>query len=128
MLTLLTACNSKSSAEELTKELEKVSSWAATAHMVGEAWIRGDVPMTYAKQTLKTTQKEVQKETDKLSKSSIPQRQNVLKPLQRLQNTIGQMSTAVEQKDRTAIATQLKQLSTEEKTIRSLAKPADEKS
>ena len=131
LITLLTSsCSKKTSAESLKKELETVTSWAATAHMVGEAWTRGAVPTVYAQQTLKTTQEKLQEQTDTLSKSSIAikKRQTVLKPLQQLRQTIDQMSIALEKKDRTAIATQLKQLATEEQTIRRLAKPVGEQS
>lgn len=41
LLPLFTACSSQSSASELTKELQTVTSWAATAQMVGDAWTRG---------------------------------------------------------------------------------------
>ncbi|MBW4635128.1 MAG: hypothetical protein KME30_25490 [Iphinoe sp. HA4291-MV1] len=129
LILYITSCSSKKSTEELTKELETVSSWTATAHMVSEAWLRDAVPTAYAQQTLKTTQKELQKETDNLSKLSIPpkQQQTTLKLIQELKYTVGQMSAAVEQKDRSAIATQLKQLLTEEQTIHKLVKPAGEK-
>ena len=53
ILILLTSCNTKTSAEEITKEMQNVSSWAATAKMVGDAWLRGAVPSKYAKQTLR---------------------------------------------------------------------------
>lgn len=132
LLTLLTACSSKSSADELAKELQTVTSWAATAHMVGDAWTRGVVPTAYAKQTLEKAQKELHKEIDKLTQKSDPQdRATLQEQLRRLESTVGQMSTAVEQGNRTAlaklvadIAQQLKQLSREEQTISTLAKTA----
>jgi hypothetical protein len=114
-LTLLTtSCSQKTSAEDMQQELDTLTSWAATAHMVGEAWASNSVPKTYAQQTLKTTREKLQQEIGTLSKASIPslQRQTILKSLEQLQATIGQMSTAVAHKDRTALTTQLKQLST----------------
>ncbi|OKH58010.1 hypothetical protein NIES2130_16845 [Scytonema sp. HK-05] len=129
MILLIASCSNKKSTEEVTKDLDTISSWAATAHMVGDAWIRKAVPTNYAKQTLKTTQEQLQKETDNLSKLSIPpnQQQSLLKPIQQLKYIVDQMSLAVEKKDRSAIATQIKQLSTQEQTIRRLAKSAGEK-
>ncbi len=47
LLIILSACSSKSSADELTKDLQKVTSWAATADMVGDAWTHGNVPTAY---------------------------------------------------------------------------------
>ncbi len=124
LLTLLSACSSKSSGNDLAKELETVTSWAATAHMVGDAWIHGSVPTAYAKQTLSTAQKKLHKQTDTLAHSSTDstQRRAILEQLQCLESTVGQMSMAVEQKDKTAIAQQLKHLSTQEQTISTLAK------
>lgn len=129
VILFIASCSSKNSPEELTKELDTVSSWAATAHMVSEAWIHQAVPTNYAKQTLKTTQKQLQKETDKLSELSISpkQRRTVLEPLEQLKTTVSQISAAVQQKNRSGVATQIKQLSTEEQSIRLLAKPAGEK-
>ncbi|MDF5733156.1 MAG: hypothetical protein PUP92_35510, partial [Rhizonema sp. PD38] len=114
--------------EDLSKELKTVSSWAATAHMVGEASIRGTVSTAYAKETLKKSREKLQEQTDKLSKSPEARHNKVLEPLQQLQKTISQMSIAVEQKDNKAIATQLEHLSRQEKTIRTLAKQVSEKS
>jgi uncharacterized metal-binding protein len=64
LLTLMTACSGKSEADKLTKELQTVTSWAATAEMTGEAWIQGNVPTAYAKQTLSTAQKKLHKQTE----------------------------------------------------------------
>lgn len=123
MLTLLTACSSKSSADELTKKLQTVTSWAATAEMTGDAWIQGNVPTVFAKQTLSLAQEKLHKETEKIAQLSIDpmQHRTILENLMRLESTVGQMSTAVEQKDRTAIAQQLKQLSSQKQAIDTLA-------
>ena len=127
LLTLLNISCSSNPDEELSKELKTVSSWAATAHMVGEASIKGTVPPAYAKETLKKSREKLLEETDKLSKSPAAQENKVLEPLQQLQKTISQMSAAVEQKDNKKIATQLEHLSKQEKTIRNLAKQVGEK-
>jgi FlaA1/EpsC-like NDP-sugar epimerase len=123
LLTLLSACSSKSSTSKLTKELQTVTSWAATAEMTGDAWIRGNVPTVYAKQTLSTTLEKLHKETEKIAQSSSDptQRRTILDHLQRLESTVGQMSRAVEQKDRTATTQKLRQLSTQKQTISTFA-------
>lgn len=120
-LTLLTACSNQSSTES-TKDLQTVRSWAATAQMTGDAWTRGVVPTAYAKQTLSTAQKKLHEETDNLAQLSIDttQRRTILEHLQRLEMTVNQMSTAVAQEDHTAIAQQLKQLSTQEQKLSTL--------
>lgn len=132
LLTLLTACSGKSEAD-ITKELQTVTSWAATAEMTGEAWIQGNVPTAYAKQTLSTAQKKLHKQTERLAHTSYDprQRRTILELLGRLESTVAQMSTAVEQKDRTALALldaditqQLQQLSSQKQSIKTLAKTA----
>ncbi len=126
LLKFLIACSSQSSADELAKELQTVKSWTATAHMVGDLWTHGDVPTTYAKQTLEKTQEELKNETDTLSKLSIEpsQHSTVLEHLKSLEDTVSQMSKAVEQKDAQAMTQQIQQLSTQEQTIDKLVKTA----
>jgi len=125
LLLLLTACSSKSSADDLTKELQTVTSWAATAQMVGDAWSHGNVPTLYAKQTLSKAQQKLHQETDTLAHSStLTQHRTLLAQLQRLASIVGQMSIAVEQKDHVAMSQYLKQLSTQEQTLSTLAKTA----
>lgn len=126
LVKLLSACSSQSSSDELAKELQTVKSWAATAHLVGDSWTQGNVPEAYAKQTLEKTQEELKNETDTLSKLSIEssQRDTLLDQLKRLENTVGQMSKAVAQKDQKAIAQQIQQLSLEEQMLDKLAKTA----
>jgi len=125
LLTILSGCSRKSSADELTKELQTVKSWAATAHLVGDTWIRGDVPTAYAKRTLSTTQKELQKEKDNLSQKAPPQsRAMLVAQLQHIQATVEQMSKAVEQKDSKTMNQQIQELSAQEQSISTLAKTA----
>lgn len=123
LLALLTACSSKSSSEELTKELQTVSSWTATAEMVGNAWVRGAVPTAYAKKTLSTAQQELQKETGTLVQlSTAPtQRSTLLKNLQLLEKTVGQMSTAVEQADHHKMTQEIQKLSMAAQKIKTFA-------
>ncbi|OKH50370.1 hypothetical protein NIES2101_19515 [Calothrix sp. HK-06] len=126
VLLLLTACTSKSSTNDVSKELRSVKSWAATAHMVGDAWKRGAVPTAYAKQTLKKTQEELKKETDSLSKSSIDEekRASILKSLFSLQTTLTQMSTSIEHKSYKALTQEIQQLSAQEQNMTKLAQTA----
>lgn len=125
LLTILSACSSKSSSDELAKELQTVKSWTATAHLVGDTWIRGDVPTAYAKQTLSKTQEELQNEVDILShKAPAQNRTTLVVQLQRLQGTVQQMSKALEQKDARAMQRQIQQLSAQEQSISNLAKTA----
>lgn len=120
---LLTACSGQSSTDKLTKELDSVKSWTATAHMVGDAWIKGTVPEAYAKETLSKTQEELQKETETLKLAdSAPAHSQILEQLKQLKDTVAQMSKAVEQKDQQAMNQQIQQLSSQEQTISTLFK------
>ena len=126
LLTLLTACSNKPS-DDVTKKLETVTSWAATAQMTGDAWIHGSVPTAYAKQTLSIAQKELHKETNTLfTSTNSTQRRTLVEHLQRLETTVNQMSTAVAQGNHTALAQQLKQLSAEKQTISTLGQSSNE--
>lgn len=126
VLLLLTACTSKSSSDDVSKELQSVKSWAATAHMVGDAWKRGAVPTAYAKQTLAKTQQELKKEVDSFSESSINEekRASILKSIFSLQATLTQMSNSIEHKDYKALTQEIQQLSAQEQNITKLAQAA----
>jgi TolA-binding protein len=126
LLGLLTSCSNHSSAQ-LSKELQTVTSWAATANMVDHTWIQGAVPTVYAKQTLQTAQQELQKEISTLREpqSFTATKQNrvaLLEHLHRLQQILEQMSTTVDQGNSTAMPQQLRQLSMEAQKIDMLAK------
>lgn len=125
LLTVLSAC-SGTEADKLTKELQTVTSWAATAEMTSEAWMQGNVPTAFAKQTLSTAQKKLHKQTETIAQLSYdPTRlSRILEHLQSLESTVGQISTAVEQEDRIAIAQQLQQLSIQQQTVIILANTA----
>ena len=125
VLTILSACSSKSSADEVTKELQSVKSWAATAHLVGDSWMHQDVPTAYAKQTLSKAQQELQKEQDNLSQKAPPKSRSLLiAQVQHLQATVAQMSEAVKEKNFKAMSQQIQQLSAQEQMMSPLAKTA----
>ncbi|MBW4473653.1 MAG: hypothetical protein KME45_25240 [Stenomitos rutilans HA7619-LM2] len=114
------ACSQQSSSEVLSQHLKTVHSWTATAQMVAESWTQGSVPQRYAKQTLEKTQQEIAKETESLF-NELPQTRSQFAPsLQQLQQTIQQLSIAVEQSEKAAIAAPLKQLIIEEQQLQTL--------
>ena len=122
-LTLLTACSSPS--DKLTKELKTISSWAATASLVGEALMKGSVPVAYAKRTLETAEQKLQDESKMLEKSSdIPndERTRAQVEINRIQGLVGQMRTAIEGKDQAALFQSIGQLMIEERSIKSFIK------
>lgn len=115
-----TACSQPSSSEVLTQHLKTVRSWTATARMVAESRSQDAVPQHYARQTLEKTQEEISKESESLFKD-LPQTRSQLTPsLQSLQQTIQQLSIAVDQPEKAAIAVPLKQLIIEEQQLQTL--------
>lgn len=128
-LSTVTACSTQPSVDKLAKELKTVASWAATTHMVGDAWLRGRVPTAYAKRTLQSAQKELQKETNTLAKvAPAPDRTKALAQLEHLKYSIKQMTAAIEHEDRQAMTQQIQQLSSQEQGLSKLARTTGEQS
>lgn len=130
LLTLFTvACSSKVSTKELKEESQKVSSWAATGQMIGNAWIRDAVPTTYAKQTLIKAQQELQKEADKIEKmqpETAAQEQYKSKILEhsKLEKIISEkMSIAVGEKNKSAVKVEVAKLSSDRAELQQLSQP-----
>jgi hypothetical protein len=120
LLTSLTACNQFAN-DEAVKELQTAASWTATVHMTAEAWLQGDIPKPYAQQTLQKAQQELQKEADTLSKVAHSQPQG-LKQLKQIGQITEQISGAIAQNDRAAIAHQIQQLEIQQQQLDHLTK------
>ncbi|WP_143845149.1 hypothetical protein [Nostoc sp. T09] len=124
----LASCSNKSSSEDLTKEIQNVSSWSATAHMVGDAWIHGAVPKKYAQKTLKKAQEEILKERDnivklQISQQAIQQHKTVLvSEVLLLANKTEKMSIAIAQTNRAEVQKSLEELEAESKVLNRLRK------
>lgn len=122
LFTLLTACSSQSSGDKVVKEVVTIASWTHTVQMVGDAWLHDDVPTSYAKHTLSQAQEKLQKEAEKLAKIDATQKHpQVLQQLKQLEDTVAQMSKAVERNDRAVVSQQMQQLSTEAQSMDKLA-------
>ncbi len=129
MIIATAACSSKTSTDELKEESQKVSSWAATGQMIGNAWIRDAVPTTYAKQTLTKTQEELQKEIEKIGKiqqSTAAQEQYKSKILEhsKVEEIISKnMSLAVAKENKSAVKVQLAKLESDRAQLQQLSQP-----
>lgn len=122
----ITSCSGNSSSEDLNKEIQNVSSWSATAYMVGDAWIHGAVPKKSAEQTLKTAAAEILRERENIEKMQISQKtiqrhQSVLlaKALL-LANKTKKISKAIAQANRKEVKTSLEELELESKMLKRL--------
>ncbi|MEI1373579.1 hypothetical protein PQG02_15360 [Nostoc sp. UHCC 0926] len=114
----------------MDKETQSVSSWVATANLVGDAWIRGAVPNKYAEQTLKRATEELGKEKEKideikLSKDVSEHDKSVLgSEVFQLANKTEEMSRAVAQKNCSAVRQKLGELAAEKRSLNKLKKVA----
>lgn len=119
-------CCAKSPADQLKAQLQTVTSWTATARMVGEAWLKGYLPHAYTARTLRTAQETISEEAKTIqgeNPSEVAElHASVLGQARSLEQLIGQMRAAVENRDGSALSQQLKQLEGEEETIKALAK------
>lgn len=122
----LTSCTSSSSSEEMAKEVQNVSSWSATAHMVGDAWIHGAVPKKYAQKTLKKAQEEILKERDNIvklqtSQLTIKEHKSVLaSKLLLLANKTEKISIAIAKTNRAEVQKSLEELEAESRLLNRL--------
>ena len=130
ILTLLTSCSGKTSAEDMDKEIQNISSWLATVNMVSDAWMRGAVPSKYTQTTLKKAQEELLKEKDnifkiKASKDVTEQDKSVLLAnVLKLANKTEEMSKAVAQKNHSTVQGKLGELAAEQRELNKLRKVA----
>lgn len=128
LLALSVACKAESPAAKLSSELQTVTSWAATMHMVGETWVSDTVPTAYALKTLQTARLELQEESAALAQAAaIPtdQRATAQKHLDNLHNISGEMLESVQRGDRASVAQAVRQISAEEEAIKALTRGGD---
>ncbi|MFN6483532.1 MULTISPECIES: hypothetical protein [unclassified Nostoc] len=128
ILTLLASCSGKTSVEDIKKETQNISSWVATANMVGDAWIRNVVPNKYAEQTLKKATEELRKEKDEIDKIKLSKdvtehdKSLLLAEVIRLTNKTEEISQAVVQRNRLEVRQKLGELAAEERSLNKLKK------
>ncbi len=124
----LTSCGGSSSTEA-RQALQAAASWAATAHMIGDAWMMNAAPQEYAEQTLLRVHQELQKRfyTFQSHSFSTPTavRETLLEHLQSLKQTVGQMRIAVRQRDPSTLSQQPTPLETDQTTITSVLERSD---
>jgi len=126
LLLLAITCCTRTPSDQLKTELQTITSWTATARMVGEAWLKGAVPNAYAAHTLRTAGESLSEAIRTLSEQSpegVAELQTSLMGQARsLEQLVEQMRAAVENRDGSALSQLLKQLEGEEQTIKALAK------
>lgn len=126
LLLILTAYSCQASGKDVEKELKTITSWAATAHMVVEAWMQDSVPRVYAKHTLEKTQHELANEREVIVRQFAQQTPRLPEQLQRLDQTIHQLAIAVDHKDKQAATQPLQQLDAIQHQIEMLSQKVDQ--
>lgn len=126
LLTLALTYCTRPPADQLKNELQTVASWAATARVVGEAWLKGDVPHAYATKTLSNAQETLQEEAKTIEElkpeAGTGLRDQLLNQTRSAAQVIDQMRAAVEKRDHQALAQLVKQLEAEEQAVKATAK------
>ncbi|QIR35897.1 hypothetical protein HCG51_03405 [Tolypothrix sp. PCC 7910] len=116
----LTSCSNQYAKADLNKEIKNVSSWSATAYMVGDAWIHDNVPDEYAQTTLKKAQEEILKEKASIEKIPKNDKSGILDKVLQLANKTEKISTAIAQKNRTQVQKSLSELAVESQSLKQL--------
>jgi hypothetical protein len=128
-LALSVSCRGRSPAAELKSEMEAVSSWAATAQMVGEEWARGAVPAAYARRTLRSARETFGLETETIN--GLPAvgqelRTESLGRLQELEQSVARMEQGVERDDRGRVEEEVGRLKAARESLRAALEKLDE--
>ncbi|MBA3882841.1 MAG: hypothetical protein H0X73_09040 [Chthoniobacterales bacterium] len=100
--------------------MQTATSWAATAQMAGEAWVRRAVPTHYAGRTIDTAVETLSETRETLEQSpSIPpdQRVKAREHLQNLAATIEEMRKAIRSGDRARVQEQVQQLTAQKQAL-----------
>ena len=101
--------------------MQTTTSWAATAHMVGEAWLGGAVPNPYARRTLQTAEQTLSEQRATLEQSSSltdERRAKALEQLQNLEAIVEGMQEAVQTGDRASMGQRIEQLASQEQALK----------
>jgi len=118
----LTACGPKPPRRQIDAQGQSVASWAATGAMVAAAWLQGDVPAHYARQTLQSGAKQVERARSSLAQVAAGDSlaQVTVQAYGRLADRLTRMSDALQQGDRSALEQAIRQLPNEARRIRTL--------
>lgn len=126
VLTLLMSCNRSTTKEDLKTEMQSVSSWSATAQMIGSAWLNGNLPNKYAQKTLKKTQTELLKTRNNIANIKISNKDIknykmlLLAEVLQLANHSGKMSETIAKNNHFATQRELQQLRVEIQNLNQL--------
>jgi hypothetical protein len=107
--------------------MQTAASWAATAHMAGEAWLNGAVTTRYARRTLETARQTLSEQQRTLAQSPPVTGDSLSKALGHLQNleaTVEAMREAVRTGDRAGLGQSINRLEAEEQALKTFTQNA----
>jgi hypothetical protein len=126
-LLLLSAACAQDPQKEVRQELQTLSSWAATLHLLADSWREGSVPSRYAAKTADDAHETLMEESQTIQQSSsIPAdaREVIKGHARNIHAAAMSLAQAVRNEDRGAAAQLSGQLSDEQKSVDDLARGA----
>jgi CelD/BcsL family acetyltransferase involved in cellulose biosynthesis len=127
LLLLIAICFSligcgKSDEQKLIAESKEVTSWAASAQMIAEAWSQGRVPTPYAKRSFQNINQQLNESAARIQSLSDNHRPQLIATLQQLLSVVSQLEAASKHQDRSANNQLQEQLSQARDALNSIAK------
>jgi hypothetical protein len=118
----LTACGPKPPRKQIDEQGQSVASWAGTAELLATAWLRGDVPTAYARQTLQSGAQQVEHARSSLAKVATGDSlaQAAVEAYGRLADRLTRMTAALQQDDRSFLEQSTDRLPSDAQRIRAL--------
>jgi hypothetical protein len=126
-LALFCAACAQDPQKETKQELQTLSSWAATLHLLADSWREGSVPTSYATKTLENAREALRQESQRAQSSSSlapDARSSLVAHSQSLDAQAGELASAVQREDRSAVPPLANALVQEEQTLAALAQKA----
>ena len=124
LCTVSAACSS--SPEKLTKEIQDANSWIASAQMVAKSYADGAVPKAYAHDALTSFNQQLQSTTKRVQSIADPRTSETVLSLQRAQQVMTRIDTAIQQADQLSLAQSGGQLEYEQRQLNTLVNPGSQ--
>jgi hypothetical protein len=126
-LALFCAACAQDPQKETKQELQTLSSWAATLHLLADSWREGSVPTQYTTKTLENARDALRQESQRAQSSSSlggEARSSLVAHIESLDALAGEFASATQREDRSAVPQLVNALAQEEQTLADLAQKA----
>jgi hypothetical protein len=127
MLLCVLTCACSSDSEKFAKEIKEANSWIASARMVAGFYNDGAVPKPYARDSLDSFMQQLESSAKRIQSIPDARAPQAASALQRAQDAIARMNTAIDQTDRLSLAQFDLQLENEQRTLSSLVESTGNK-